>query len=198
MKKNYLSTGRKEQKLKTRLNILSAAQELLDNNEEITLEKVAEKADISRATIYRYFPNIALLLSEVAINIKTPSIDILLDKVQDMSLEEALLFAQRHYNNLAQENEYAFRNYLSVVLADSIEGKTYSRGARRPLLAKAILKTKGKHLKAAEREKLSHALALLCGIESHIVNADVNKLNRKSSNELLEWMLTTLIKGIYD
>lgn len=196
MSKHYLDTGRTVQKLKTRLRILSAAQHLLDKNEDISLEKVAEKADISRATIYRYFPNNALLVSEVAINIKTPSIDVLLEEVDSLSLSDALLFAQQHYNELAQNNEYAFRNYLSVVLSESLENNNYSRGSRRPLLAKSILKVKGQHLNASDRNKLGNALALLCGIEPHIVNTDVNKLTKKASNELLEWMLLTLIKGI--
>mgnify|MGYP001595255558 CR=1 FL=1 len=64
MKDQFLKEGRINQKLQTRSEILKSAQILLNKERQITLEKVAEHAGISRATIYRYFSNIELLTTE--------------------------------------------------------------------------------------------------------------------------------------
>ena len=61
MNKSKFSSGRVNQKLKTREKILRAALDLLKTKVEFSLEDVAENMGSSRATVYRYFSNIDLL-----------------------------------------------------------------------------------------------------------------------------------------
>jgi AcrR family transcriptional regulator len=58
----YESIGRTAQKSRTRLALLSAARELLAAGLTPAVEDAAERADISRTTAYRYFPNQRSLL----------------------------------------------------------------------------------------------------------------------------------------
>ncbi len=59
----YESTGRTAQKSRTRLALVAATRELLAAGLTPTVEDAAERADISRTTAYRYFPNQRSLLA---------------------------------------------------------------------------------------------------------------------------------------
>lgn len=66
-------TGRVNQKLRTRTAIVQAAAELSRTGRELTMPEVAKAALVSEATAYRYFPDLASLLSEaIAGQLPTP------------------------------------------------------------------------------------------------------------------------------
>jgi AcrR family transcriptional regulator len=58
------STGRANQKRRTREAILRAAAELLRTGREVSMPEIASAALVSEATAYRYFPDLASLLRE--------------------------------------------------------------------------------------------------------------------------------------
>ena len=58
------TTGRANQKLRTRNAILQAAAELIRTGSEVTMLEVAKAALVSEATAYRYFPDLVSLLQE--------------------------------------------------------------------------------------------------------------------------------------
>jgi len=58
------TTGRANQKLRTRNAILQATVELMRAGREVTMLEVARSALVSEATAYRYFPDLASLLQE--------------------------------------------------------------------------------------------------------------------------------------
>jgi AcrR family transcriptional regulator len=58
------TAGRANQKLRTRNAIVQAAAELSRTGREMTMSEVAKAALVSEATAYRYFPDLASLLTE--------------------------------------------------------------------------------------------------------------------------------------
>jgi AcrR family transcriptional regulator len=58
------TSGRANQKLRTRNAIVQAAAELSRTGREVTMPEVARAAMVSEATAYRYFPDLASLLPE--------------------------------------------------------------------------------------------------------------------------------------
>ena len=58
------TTGRANQKLRTRNAILQAAVDLMRTGREMTMLEVAKAALVSEATAYRYFPDLPSLLQE--------------------------------------------------------------------------------------------------------------------------------------
>jgi AcrR family transcriptional regulator len=76
------STGRANQKLRTRNAIVQAAAELSRTGRELTMPEVAKAALVSEATAYRYFPDLASLLTE-AIAGQLPSAEEALKPVAD-------------------------------------------------------------------------------------------------------------------
>ena len=193
MKEDYFTTGRINQKLETRGKILEAAKELVNRGIDFNLEDVALKAGISRASIYRYFSNVEILVYEVGLDIGTKSPEAIIQDLQGEKLIDIILGIQNYYNDHALNNEKAYRKYLSAVLISSIEKK---RGARRNFtLHLALANTK---LKPKEKKDLVNLLATLMGIEPLIVAKDVSGLKNKEFKELLRWGIKLILNGFFE
>lgn len=192
MKNEYLKKGRVKQKQETREKILSSTQVLMNYGEKFTLEDVAEKAGVSRATIYRYYSNIDILSAEAGLDINTKSPKTIYDNLQGLAIKDKILGVQEYYNNLALDNENAFRNYLSIVLTS--DSQHYKRGARRTKTLKMVLDET--NLTKKEIKNLQNLFTVLMGIESLIVTKDVCGLNNEQSKKILKWGMELLLKGI--
>ncbi|MFD8811279.1 TetR/AcrR family transcriptional regulator [Streptomyces sp. NPDC059627] len=69
------TTGRANQKLRTRTALVRAAAELSRTGREVTMPEVARRALVSEATAYRYFPDLLSLLGEaIAGQLPTPAV----------------------------------------------------------------------------------------------------------------------------
>lgn len=194
MSKQYIQKGRKTQKLKTRDKILRSTQKLLEKNKDISLEDVAKEADISRATIYRYYSSIDVLAAEAVLDLNTKSSEDLYDEVAGKNLEEAILSMQDYYNQLTIDNESGFRKYMSVVLNNDHSDKM--RGARRKKSLMMLLDNKAQHMSAQEKENLANIATVLMGVEAFVVTKDVCGLNNEKSKKLLNWGMERLLKSI--
>ena len=168
------------------------------NSSELGLEEVAEAAGISRATMYRYYPNADLLISEAALQFRTKTTEELATEVEAMPLKESLLHVQQYFNKLIQENEATFRKYLTAALKESIRSGDGSvhRSARRTAMAAQIISSKGQDLSEEDQKNLVLILAVLSGVEPFVANCDVNNISPEASGELLQWALEKILKGI--
>ena len=63
---------RVNQRYRTRKDLISAAARLMKDGRKPSLDEVAEAARVSRATAYRYFPNVEGLLVEASFDIAVP------------------------------------------------------------------------------------------------------------------------------
>ncbi|NNC49910.1 MAG: TetR/AcrR family transcriptional regulator [Flaviramulus sp.] len=194
MNKNYIDSGRKNQKHKTRSKILLVAQRLLAKGIGLTLEDIAKEADLSRATIYRYYSNVDVLAAEAVIDIHTKSPEDVFNEVKDLNLKEVLMAIQAYFNDLAFTNEAAFRKYLSIAIVS--DQATNKRGARRIKTMELALANKKTPIDNSEIEKLKNIATVLMGIEALIVSKDVCGLNEQQSKETLKWGLEMLLKGV--
>lgn len=194
MNKKYLGTGRQNQKLKTREKILNSTQALMEKGINFTLEDVAKKANISRATIYRYYSRVDVLAAEAVLDLNTKSSEQILEEVRPMELGEAIFAIQDYYNNLTIDNEAGFRKYMSVVLNAHKSKKM--RGARRKKTLKKLFKEKASHLSSSEKENLANLATLLMGIEAFVVTKDVCNLDNEQSKKLLNWGLDHILRSV--
>lgn len=64
--------ARANQKRRTRKDLLQAAARLMKEGRTPSLEEIAEEALVSRATAYRYFPNVEALLIEAPLDLALP------------------------------------------------------------------------------------------------------------------------------
>lgn len=196
MNHDFLKSGRAKQKAQTRNNILAAAKRLLDKSEDVSLDDIAKEAGISRATMYRYYSNVDVLITEAALDINHESPEEINDQLEGMNMHDRIFAIQKYYNKLALEHETAFRRYLSAVLSESISSKSKLRGARRVKTLDLALQPFSKDIKKEEKEKLINTATILMGIDPIVAGKDVCELNDDQVKETLAWALEMILKGM--
>lgn len=192
--KEHLAFGRREQKLNTRSKILMAANHLLEKGEGLTMENIAREAQISRATVYRYYSNVDSLSTELVLQLNVPNTETMVKEFEVEEMNKALLGIQETYLKFILENEAASRKFLGAVLS-SADSKL-ERGKNRLKALQAYFNSKEVNLNKDQIQKLIHIAVLLMGIESIIVSKDVCGLSDKKSKETLSWGLEMILKGI--
>ncbi len=191
MKDDYISSGRTRQKLETRNRILKHAQDLMARGTVFNLEEVAHEAGMSRATVYRYFSSIDLLIAEAGLYIKTRSPEEILKGLSGKNTRERILGIQKYYNKLSLDNEEAFRKYVGIVLTQ--KSKKFKRGARRVKTLEMALSDNNSVLNEQELTLLINAATVLMGIEAMIVTRDVCGLSKQESTQTLRWALEKIV-----
>jgi AcrR family transcriptional regulator len=72
---SFESSGRVNQKRRTRAAIVAAGRAILHRGETPTVALVAEEAQMTRTTVYRYFPSQESLLLELSVTVSIDEID---------------------------------------------------------------------------------------------------------------------------
>ncbi|MCL7405801.1 TetR/AcrR family transcriptional regulator [Marivivens sp.] len=112
------STGRIAQKAKTRNQLLIAARELMAEQSVVTVATVAERAGISTATAYRYFPNPETIQLEA---VTSQDIGAQADFIQhfqsncteDLSVIDRVNLANRIVIDFVMRNEAGYRLFIA-------------------------------------------------------------------------------------
>ncbi|WP_198439897.1 TetR/AcrR family transcriptional regulator [Pareuzebyella sediminis] len=193
MKKEHLLSGRKRQKLTTRRKILQAANELLKSKRTLSMEAIASKAGISRATVYRYYSSTDSIATELILQLNVPSGDSLKVKFNNQPLMDALLGIQETYLDFIFGNEIPSKKFLGAMLSSS--DPKLERGQNRITAIRNFFDDNETGLSEGAKKNLTHVAVLLMGIEAIMVTKDVCKLTNVQSRETLRWGLEMLVKG---
>jgi AcrR family transcriptional regulator len=192
-------TGRPNQRMRTRKDLLQAASRLTKEGRTPTLDDVAEEALVSRATAYRYFPSIEALLVEAAVDIAVPEPGELFGN--DASTDP-LLRLQRVETTLYDmilANEPMLRTMLAHTIQHDMQaddaGKLPRRQNRRTPLIEAALEPARNQFKPAALKPLMRALALIMGTEATIVVKDVLQLDDTEARKTKRWAIRALVEA---
>lgn len=192
------TTGRPNQRRRTRKDLLDAAARLVKQGRKPTLEEIAEDALVSRATAYRYFPNVDALLVESSLDIAVPNPD---ELFQDDPTADPVSRMQRvdtALHDMILANEASLRTMLVHSLEQATEAKEGAlpvRQNRRTPLIEAALKPARNQFKAGAIENLSKALALIVGTEGVIVSKDVLQLDDDDARKVKRWAIRALVEA---
>lgn len=172
---------------RTRLALVAAAGEVMEEGEVPTVADAAERAEVSRATAYRYFPSQASLLEAVL----DERLDHLLDGGPILDRAGLEAFTDRAAEAL-RDNEAQLRAALRLALSQKRgtrdEERPLVRGGRLQMLDSALPSTRI----PAERRKVLIALSLLFGIEAWIVLKDIWRLDDAEAREVLFWTASAI------
>jgi AcrR family transcriptional regulator len=181
--------------MRTRKDLLEAGARLMKQGLSPTFEEVAAEAMVSRATAYRYFPNVEALLLEASLDVAFPdprtffaedgAADVLLrlDRM-DAAVEEMIL-----------ANETALRTMVAQSLQRGLKGgdQVPARQNRRlPLIEAALAPERGR-LDPRLYDRLGKALALVVGTEARLVFKDVLRLPDAEAREVRRWAIRALL-----
>jgi len=184
--------------MRTRKDLLHAAAHLMKQGRQPSLEEVAELALVSRATAYRYFPNVEAMLLEASVDIAVPNAaDIFTGSSAEPVARLERLDTALHDMVLA--NEAALRmvmvHSLQRSLADGKAGKVPARQNRRTPLIEAALEPARARFKPTALANLRKALALIIGPESMVVCKDVLQLDDADSRRVKRWAIRALVEA---
>src|ERR1700744_753964 len=127
--------GRHRQKERTRRALLDTARALLESGGRPSVTEVADAADISRRTAFRYFPTQEKLLAESALEGLRPMMDKALALTplgsDQQSLQTRVAALVRNMMQLAFENETLLRTMIHQTVLERNPAKAPRRGTRR-------------------------------------------------------------------
>lgn len=189
--------GRPQQKQRTRKALLQAAAQLTKQGRRPTLEEIAEEALVSRATAYRYFPNVEALYLEASIDFETPQAEDALRGAPADDVIARLEHVDDALHTMIAANEAPLRMMLAQSLERSARGETDAQlparqNRRMPLLEAALAPATGS-IKPAALKKLKHALALVIGPEAMVVFKDVLRLDDAEARKVRRWAIRALV-----
>ncbi|WP_167772502.1 TetR/AcrR family transcriptional regulator [Ramlibacter henchirensis] len=196
---------RANQKQRTRQALVEAASELVKTGQEPTLAEVADRAKVSRATVYRYFPTPESLLIEVAqVNPAAEPVERWLQTLDVEDPGERLKGLLSTFNKVVLAEQVtlrtALRAYLDTTLENHRRGEvtaTVREGRRIRWLDEALRPVKAQ-LTPAKWRRLRAALALTLGIEAIVVQKDVCQASNSEALATLDWAAQVLLRAALD
>lgn len=185
--------GRVQQKQRTRDTLLKSARDLLEAGRQPSLQDVADHAQISRATTYRYYSNIDLLLQEAVLDGiagQVSQLQLAPDANHGADFEQRVEAVVEAVLDLVLTNETLFRTFIKGVVAGD---DRQPRGGRRIRWLHDAYGADKKHFPKPLMDRMTHALSLLTGIETVIVAKDVCGLNDKQTRDMVRWTAKAIL-----
>jgi AcrR family transcriptional regulator len=193
-------TGRYRQRRRTRSAIINATAELLQSGRTAPgVNEIADAADVSRRTVYQYFPTVEQLLLDATLGLLSQAaVDDAIDQA-DPGGDDALRRVSamiRALTDMSSQTMPLGRSLIRLTV-DAPAGSTGQpkRGYRRiDWIETAIEPLRGR-LDDAGFERLVSALAMVIGWEALIVLQDLRGLAPGEHAEVSTWAARALIQA---
>lgn len=188
----YESTGRRDQKARTRAALITATRQLLAAGTTPTVEEAAATAGISRTTAYRYFANQGALLRAAHPEIQYESLlgDPAPSNVADRLDEVIMAFAR-----ITVEWEPQLRTQLRLSLepgAGAAGERPLRQGRAIGWIRDALAPLRDSHPRL-DLQRLAVAIRSATGIEALVWLTDVAGLGRAEAAELMRWSAAAML-----
>ena len=195
---NSLTTGRANQKQRTRRALIDAAFRLSGEGRPLSMPDVAEEALVSPATAYRYFPNMRVLMLEVATREAQPKVDEVLAVLPE-DPEERIDALVTVVTGFQFDNEALWRAVLSAIQelwlaqVDVPERERVPiRGSHRLESIEVALAPLVDTMPPDQHRRLVMATMLVCGVEAMVSARDACGLDRAEAVDVMRWAARAL------
>jgi len=192
-------TGRFRQRRRTRAAIVAAAAELLQQGRTPSINDVADAADVSRRTVYLYFPTLDQLLLDATLGLLSQApVDDAIDAadVDGRDAGERVDAMVRALASTANETLPLGRSLIRLTVAPDArddDEQAPRRGYRRIGWIERALEPLRSELTTAEFERLVSSLAMVVGWEALIVLEDLRGLSSEDQLATTLWAARALI-----
>lgn len=195
------SSGRVNQKRRTRSAIIAGAQAILDRGDTPTVAQAAEEALVSRSTAYSYFPTQEALLLELTINFEVRELEELAaEPLNGSKPEDRVLELVEHFNRRILSTEKlcrtVIRHYMDAWLADERSGESKPstrREGRRARWIETTLEPLRGTVPDTDLQRLQAALCLVAGGEAITVMRDVCRLDPDEAIAVTRWAAEAIL-----
>jgi AcrR family transcriptional regulator len=192
-------SGRFRQRRRTRAAIVAAAADLLRSGRTPSINEVAEAADVSRRTVYLYFPTLEQLLIDATLGmLSQAAVDEAIgaaDTGGDVTERVAAMI--RAVSAMSAETLPLGRSLIRLTVdpPDGAEPTAPRRGYRRIAWIERALEPLRAQLDSARFERLVSALAMVVGWEALIVLQDLRGLAPADQAETSAWAAQALVRA---
>jgi AcrR family transcriptional regulator len=192
--------GRVAQKRRTRQAIIAATQRLLADGHTPSIDEIAAAADVSRRTIYMYFPTIDQLLIDATSGLLSERTVEPLLASPDLSPDprERVDALARSLLELAPEALPLGRRMLKLTVDSELPSASPRRGYRRMEWIARVLEPLRGQLDDEQLERLTSALAIVLGWEAMIVLRDTRGLGPAEEERVIRWAARALVTVMLD
>ncbi len=187
------SGGRERQRRRTRRAIVAAAVELLRRGDDPSVAEIAAAADVSRRTVYLYFPTLEQLLADAALEGARATVEPSFELRGDAGerIEGLVRSVQQGFAETEALGRTIIR--LTVGAGPSAPGSGPRRGYRRVEWIERALEPLRETLPQDRFERLVSGLTLLIGWEAMIVLQDTRALTVAEAEEVCVWAARALL-----
>ena len=187
------------QKRRTRKAIVDAAMALLAQGKTPSVNDVAAAADVSRRTVYLYFPAFEQLLMDATLGVLSQSpVDAALAKTAGLGDPEASVDTLvRALHHVTPDTERLGRSLIRLTVqtpAAAGGAAAPRRGYRRIDWIESALAPLRPRLGARRWRRLVCAVAMVVGWEALIVQRDICGLNAAEGEALSRWAARSLVR----
>jgi AcrR family transcriptional regulator len=193
-------SGRPAQRRRTRRAIVDATAQLIARGETPTIADVAAAADVSRRTVYMYFPSLDQLLIDATLGaISQAEVDRALEPPELGDDPGARVEAMaRAVQGMSPEVERLGRSLIRLTVEPRAAGEHSAsprRGYRRIEWIESALAPLRDRLDPEQFQRLVCALAMVVGWEALIVQRDICGLSAHQGEELSVWAARALVEA---
>ena len=189
--------GRERQRRRTRAAIVDATSRLVAAGGSPSVGEIAEAADVSRRTVYQYFPTLEQLLLDATVGlISRSAVDQALAEVEPGDPVDRLLATVRALDDESARTLPLGRSLLRLTVADPRPPAAGPRrGYRRIEWLERALEPLRDRLGPASYDRLVSALSVVVGWESLVVLTDVRGQDRDAQAETVAWAARALVRA---
>jgi AcrR family transcriptional regulator len=190
---------RDAQRRRTRKAIVVAAAELLADGRTPSIAEIAEAADVSRRTVYMYFPTVEQLLADAALEALRATVDPQFALTGDAAERvEAMVRAVQGNGTATEELGRTIIRHTIGTRAPDDTSPQPRRGYRRVEWIELALEPARAQLGEDEFERLVSAFTLLIGWEALIVLRDIRGLSAAEAEDVSAWAAEALLAAALD
>jgi AcrR family transcriptional regulator len=191
---------RPAQRRRTRKAIVDAATALLAQGKTPSVADVAAAADVSRRTVYLYFPTFEQLLIDATVGAlaQSPVDRAVAPAAKNEPVEARVERMVRALHGMSPDVERLGRRLIRLTVEDGASPSRDDeprRGYRRIEWIESALAPWRARIGAARWRRLVSALAMVVGWEAMIVQRDICGLSAKEGEELSVWAADAFLRA---
>lgn len=196
-----VENGRYRQRRRTRAAIVQAAADLIrSGNSTPGVSEIAEAADVSRRTVYQYFPTVDQLLLDATVGLLSQTaVDSAIEAADAGADAQSRVEAMIHaLAGLSAETMPLGRSLIRLTVDSPPEVGQPKRGYRRIGWIERAIEPLRDQLDEEAFERLISALAMVVGWEALIVLHDLRGHATHEQVDISTWAARALIRAACD
>jgi len=189
-------SGRVAQRNRTRRAIVDATKQLMASGSTPSMAGIAAAAEVSRRTLYMYFPTLEQLLIDATLGaLSQNAIDPVIEELESKDPADRVEQLSRAMNRNSGETMHLGRALIRLTVeGDEPQSGGPRRGYRRVQWIEKALEPAREKLTMKEFERLVSALCVLVGWEPMIALKDTRGLNEKDADEVLAFAVRAVVE----